>query len=123
MSLAYAGHLLTSTVPIEEPLLPLRGEDAGDSGEVVADANIFPSWGVEQRLNGGEAVVAEFEDEEAAGFEMRGGLGDEIGVEFVAFLAAVKGHCRLVLANFAHEGFRCAAPDVGWITRDQIKQR
>jgi len=27
-------------------------------------------------LDGGEAVVAEFEDEEAAGFEMRGGLRD-----------------------------------------------
>jgi len=34
--------------------------------------------------DGGEAVVSEFEDEDAAGPEVRGGLRDEIGVEFVA---------------------------------------
>src|SRR5713226_4807090 len=59
--------------------LALSGEDTGNSCEVVGNTYIGPGGGVEQRLDGGKAVVAEFEDEYAAGLEMCGGLRDEIG--------------------------------------------
>lgn len=67
--------------------------------------------------------MAEFEDEEAAGFEMRGGLRDEIGVEFVAFFAAVKCNFGFVVADFAFECFLFAAADVRRIADDQIEER
>ena len=60
-----------------------------------------------QRLYSGEAVVAEFEDQDAAGLEMLGGLGDEVGVEFVAFFAAEERGRGFVVADFARE--RCAS--------------
>jgi len=63
---------------------------------------------VEKWFNGRQTVMAEFEDENAAGFEMRSGLRDEIGVEFVTFLAAVESNFRFVIADFAHER-RCFA--------------
>jgi len=34
--------------------------------------------------------VAKFENEEAAGFQMAGGFGNQSAVEFVAFFAAVE---------------------------------
>ena len=46
---------------------------------------------IEKWLDGGKAVVAEFEDEDAAGLQMLRGLRDQFGVEFVAFFAAVEG--------------------------------
>jgi hypothetical protein len=73
-------------------------------------------------LDGGEAVVAEFEDEDAAGLEMGGGLGDETGVEFVAFFAAVEGDFRFVIADFAHERAGFAAADVGRVAGDEIEE-
>src|SRR5260221_13533699 len=60
------------------------GDDAGDGGEVVGDADVRPVGGIEERLDGWEGIVAEFEDQNATGCEMRCGLGDEIAVEFVA---------------------------------------
>jgi hypothetical protein len=114
--------LQASTFPVESPLQPLCGEDAGDSGEVVGYAYIRPGGCVEERLDGGEAVVAEFEDEDAAGLEVRGGLRDEIGVEFVAFFAAVESDFRFVIADFAHEGCGFAAADVGRVADDEIEE-
>ena len=72
-------------------------------------------------MDGGEAVVAELEDEDAAGLEMRGGLRDENGVEFVAFFAAVESDFRFVIADFAHERRCFAAADVGRIAGDEIE--
>jgi len=123
MALAYAVHLQASTFPVESPLQPFRGEDAGDSGEVVGYAYICPGACVEERLDGGEAVVSEFEDEDAAGPEVRGGLRDEIGVEFVAFFAAVESDFRFVIADFAHEGGGFPAADVGGVADDEVEER
>ena len=64
--------------------------------------------------------MAEFEDEDAAWLKVRGGLRDEIGVEFVAFFAAVERDFRLVIADFAHEGCGFAAADVGRVADDQV---
>jgi len=99
------------------------GDDAGNSGEVVGDADVGPHGRIEKWLNGGERIVAEFEDEEAAGFEMRGGLRDETGVKFVAFFAAEKGERRFVVADFAREGWGFAAADVRRIGDDEIEKR
>ena len=46
----------------------LGGEDAGDFGKVVSDEEIRPLGRFEEGADGGERVVAEFEDEEAAGY-------------------------------------------------------
>ncbi len=66
--------------------------------------------------------MAEFEDEEAAGLEVRDGLHDEIGVEFVAFFAAVECDFCFVIADFAHERRCFAAADVGRIASDEIEK-
>jgi hypothetical protein len=115
--------LKASTFPVESSLQPFSGEDAGDSGEVVGYGYVGPGGGVEKRLDGGEAVVAEFEDEDAAGLKMRGGLRDEIGVEFVAFFAAVERDFRFVIADFAHERCGFAAADVRRVAGDEIEGR
>ena len=47
---------------------PFSGEDAGDTGKVVGDTDIAPMGGVEKRLNRRQAVVAQLQNEEAAGF-------------------------------------------------------
>src|SRR5207302_6211224 len=92
------------------------------SGESVGYAYICPGRSVKERLNSGQAVVAEFEDEDAAGLEMCGGLCDEIGVQFVAFFAAVESNFRFVVAHYAHERRGFAAPDVGGIAHDEIEE-
>ena len=74
-------------------------------------------------MDGGEAVVAEFEDEDATGLEVRGGLRDEIGVELVAFFAAVESDFWFVIADFAHEAGGFAAADVGRVAGYQIEER
>ena len=77
------------------------GDDARNAGEIVGDADVRPFGRVEEWLHRGEAVVAEFEDEDAAGIEVRGGLRDEVGVEFVAFFAAKERDFGFVVADFA----------------------
>jgi hypothetical protein len=99
-----------------------RGDDAGDSGEVVGDTDVGPESCIKKRMNGGKGIVAEFEDEKAAGFETRGGLRDETCVKFVAFFAAVKGECGFVVADFAGEGERFATADVGGIGGDEVEE-
>jgi hypothetical protein len=66
----------------------LGGDDSRDAGEIVGYANICPRGYVEQRLHRGERVVAEFENQDAARFEVVRGLGDQVAVEFVSFFAA-----------------------------------
>jgi len=100
---------------IRELLGALRGEDAGDAGEVVRYGDVVPVGGVQEGLDGGEAVVAEFQDEQATGLERLCCLGDEFAVEFVAFLAAVEGSFRFVFADFDGERVGFAAGDVGRI--------
>jgi len=85
-------------------------------------AYIRPGGCVEERPDGGEAVVAEFEDEDAAGLEVRRSLRDEIGVEFVAFFAAVERDFRFMIADFAHERCGFAAADVGRVAGDEIER-
>jgi len=69
-------------------------------------------------LYGEERVVAEFEDQDAAGLEMGGGLREEVGVEFVAFFAAEESDCGFVVADFAGERGSFAAADVGRVAGD-----
>jgi len=80
------------------------GEDTGDGGEVVGDEKVCPFGRFEQRANGGERVVAKFEDEEAARFEVARGFGHKPAVNFVAFFAAVEGGGRFVVADFRGKG-------------------
>ena len=67
----------------------------------------------EERADGGEGVVAEFEDEEATGFEVARGFRDQQAVEFVAFFATVEGGGGFVVADFGWEGAGFFAADVG----------
>src|SRR5258708_7182022 len=99
------------------------GNDAGNSGEVVGDADVRPVGGVEERLDCGKGAVAGFEDQNAAGFEMGGGLGDEVGVKFVAFFAAEESDGRFVVADFARERRRFAVTDVRRIADNEIEER
>jgi len=106
-----------------QPLQPFSGKDAGDAGKIVGDTDVCPGWCVKERLDGREAIVAEFEDKDAAGFEMRGRLRNEMGVEFVALFAAVESDFRFVIAHFAHKSWCFVAADVGRVARDQIEKR
>ena len=99
------------------------GEYAGDAGEVVGYADVDPVWRVEERLYCWEAVVAEFQHEDAARFQVLRGLRDQVGVEFVAFFASEEGGVGFVVADFAGEGVGFTAADVGRIAGDEVKRR
>jgi len=99
----------------------LGGEDAGDSSEVVGDAKIGPMGRVEKGLNGGEAVVAKLEDQQAAGFQMASCLGNEGAVEFVAFFTSEESGRGLVVADFPRKRFGVALADIGRIADDEIE--
>jgi len=99
-----------------------RGDDAGDAGEVVSDADVGPRWRFEKRLHGGQGIVAEFEDQNAAGHQLMRRLHDEAGVDFVAFFAAVERDFRFVAADFARQRFFFVAADVGRITHDEVEE-
>src|SRR5208282_5729840 len=75
---------------------PLRGDHAGDTGEVPGDANIDPLFCIEERLDGGQAIVAEFQNQQAAGLQMLRCLRNERAVKFVAFFAAEERDMRFV---------------------------
>jgi len=91
------------------------GKDTGDAGEIVCHVDVGPFGRFEKGADGGKRVVAEFEDEETAGFEMESGFGDELAVEFVAFFAAVKCEGGFVVADFDGEGAGFFAADVGGV--------
>jgi len=77
--------------------------------------DVGPLGSFEEGADGEERVVAEFEDEEATGFEMESGFGDELAVEFVAFFAAVERGGGFVVSDFDREGVGFFSADVGWI--------
>jgi len=111
------------TANVSAPLDLLRrgafsGEDPRETGEVVGDADVGPCRGIEKRLHGGQRIVAEFEDQNAAGFEMCSRLRDQVGVEFVAFFAAEKSNGGFVVANFGRESCRFTPRDVRRIADD-----
>src|SRR6266404_6436659 len=115
---------MTDFTPRARPCSSLfGGDDAGDARQVVGYGYVCPGGGVEKRLDGSEAVVTEFEDKEAGGFEMRGGLRDEISVEFVALFAAVESDFWFVVADFAHQRGGFAAADVRRIAGDRSEER
>src|ERR1700730_9703127 len=96
-------------------------DDSGNCGEVVRDADVDPRGRVEKWLDGGETLVAEFEDQDAAGLEMGGRLGNELAVKLVALFAPVECNLGLMIANFAQESCGFAPADVGRIADDQIE--
>lgn len=83
--------------------------------------DVGPLRSFEEGANGGERVVAKFEDEQTARFEVEGGLEDELGVEFVAFFAAIEGGGGLVIADFDRERVGFFAADIGRVGDYQIE--
>ena len=67
--------------------------------------------------------MAEFENQEASRFQVRGGLGDEVGVQFVAFFAAVESEFGFVVADFAGERRGFAAADVRRVGGDKVERK
>ena len=65
----------------------------------------------------------ELEDQEAARLEEARGLGNEIGVEFVAFFAAVERGSGFVFADFAREFGGLVATDVRRVADDEVERR
>ena len=84
--------------------------------------DVDPFRSFEERADGGERIVAKFEDEQAAGFEVAGCLEDELGVEFVAFFAAVEGGRGFVVADFDRKSVGFLATDVGRVGDYQIEE-
>jgi hypothetical protein len=74
-------------------------------------------------MDGRQAIVAKFEDEDSAGFEVLCGLCNQVRVKFAAFFAAVEGGGRLMFADFARERLRFAATDVRRVAGNQIKEQ
>jgi hypothetical protein len=99
-------------------LKPLGGDDSGDAGEIICNADTGPICSVEEGLHGGKGIVAQLENQDSAGFEVPGCLGDQVGVELVAFFAAEKGGVRFVVADFTGERKGFVATDVGRIADD-----
>ena len=85
--------------------------------------DVGPLRSIEEGADGGETVVAEFEDEEAAGSEMARRLENELAVEFVAFFAAVEGGGGFVVADFDGEGAGFFAADVGGVGNHQVEKK
>ncbi len=67
--------------------------------------------------------MAEFEDEEAAGFEELFGLQDQGGVEFVAFFAAEECGFGFVVADLDGERVDIFSSDVGRIGKDYVEKK
>ena len=65
--------------------------------------------------------MAEFEDQKAARFKMRGRLADEVGVKFIAFFSAEESNGGFVVSHFARQRFRFAAGNVGRIAYDEVE--
>ena len=84
--------------------------------------NVDPFRSFEEWADGEKTVVAKFEDEQAARFEVEGGLEDELGVEFVAFFAAVEGGGGFVVADLDRERVGFFAADVGRVGDYEIEE-
>ncbi len=57
----------------------------------MGDGNVGPCGSFKERLNCGETIVAQLQDQQATGLEETSRLGDERAEKLVAFFAAVKG--------------------------------
>jgi len=77
--------------------------------------DVGPFRSFEEWADGRERVVAKFQYEKAARFEMLRGLENQRAVEFVAFFAAVEGGGGFVIADFDRKRVGFFAADVGWI--------
>jgi hypothetical protein len=84
---------------------------------------IRPLGRFEERADSGETVVAEFDNEEAAGFEVTRGLRYELPVEFVAFFAAEEGGGGFVVADFGWEVAHLFSADVGRVGDYEIEEK
>jgi len=51
------------------------------------------------------------------------GLREEVGIEFVAFFPTVESDFRFVIADFAHQRWGFATPDIRWIADDEIAEK
>src|SRR6516162_3557873 len=80
------------TIAYSEPPRRTTSEDESDAlsrehprnaGQVRRDSDASPLRRIEERTNGRQRVVAQFENQDASGLEVRGGLADQVGVEFV----------------------------------------
>lgn len=67
--------------------------------------------------------MAEFEDQDAIGFQVRGGLRDQVGVKFVPFFAAVEREFGFVVADFARKGGGFAVADIGRVGNNEVEER
>ena len=72
--------------------------EAGDAGEVVVEFQFGPR--LEELADGVGLGEAEFQGEEAVGFEDSCGFGDEFFVDFQAVFAAVEGYVGFPVADF-----------------------
>ena len=99
------------------------GKDPGDAGKVVGDADVGPVGSIEERPDGGKRVVAEFEDEDPAGFQMCRAFSNQAGVEFVALFATVESGFGFVIADFARERRGLASADVGRVGGDEVEKK
>src|SRR5438309_12103364 len=82
MALAYAGHWCASTFLAGCRLQAFGRAGARDSGEVICHPDVGPGGGLEQRLDGGPAVLAAFGDKNTARPSTPRCLRDEPGREF-----------------------------------------
>ena len=67
--------------------------------------------------------MAQFDHEDSAGLEARGGLCDEIGIEFVAFFAAEERDRGFVVVHLACKCCCFAAANVGRIAYDEVEKK
>src|SRR5580692_1865073 len=96
------------------------GDDPGNASQVVSYTDACPVWQVEKWPHGRKTVVAEFENQETTANQATYSLSDQVGVEFVAFFAAIQGEFGFVVANFTHECFFFFVADVGRVTDDEV---
>jgi len=99
-----------------------RGNHARNTGKILRDADIPPIGTVKKRFNREETVVAEFEDQQAARFQMLRSLRNQRAVKFVAFFTTKEGSARFVFAHFDGKRVRVAQADVGRIADDEIEE-
>ena len=99
------------------------GEDARDSCEVVGDGDVGPDGIVQKRPNRGQAVTAQFEDEQSASLDVSLRLTDQIAVKLETLFATVQSKRRFVLADFDGKRTGVAPTDIRRITDHKIKRK
>ena len=93
-------------------------QDARQAGQIGLDLDLAPS-GVQHRAHGVYRIVAEFEQQPAAGSQhARGASGDQALVDFEAGRPGEERDLRLVVADFALECWLVGSRDIGRV-RDQ----